>query len=145
MSKALVQEIPNPLYQSDWLVNLEDDIKFLEHHFTCEVGDYLWIAEAHRLNKLSRDDGEQFVQAEYMDGEKRITTLRPEDMPFDSGRKIPAIGMRRESCRFVLKVREIGVKWLDPDKRTKLVWVVAIERMPDVDLILNHYSRGILK
>ena len=140
MSKALIQEIPKSSWEGDWLINLENDIKFLEKHFVCEVGDYLWIAEAHRLNVV--DDK---VQAEYADGEKRFTTLNPDDVPLEPGRKIPPIGMLREACRFILKVREIDVQWLPKDKRTGLIWVVGIERMPDVDLILDQYKRGRLK
>ena len=145
VSKALIQEIPKNQWEGDWLINLENDIKFLEDHFVCGVGDYLWIAETHRLNLIEKEGSAIEVWSEYMDGEKRRVMIHPDHVPFKNGRKLPPVSMRREACRFMLKVKEIETRWADPDKRTRLIWVVGIERMPDVDLILDLHKRGILQ
>jgi hypothetical protein len=141
VSKSIAELIPKRLWEGDWIIDKENDIQFLEHHFVCGVGDYLWIAERHRLNIV----GDRVV-AEYDDGEKRQVLIPPDSIPFKNGRRIPPIGMRKEACRFIVKVREIGVKWtgLD-DKKTELMWVAAIERMPDPDMVIDHHKRGILK
>lgn len=141
VSKALAELIPKRLWEGDWLIDKENDIGFLESHFTCGVGDYLWIAERHRLHII--DDK---VVAEYEDGEKRPVMIPPAVVPFKNGRRIPPIGMRKEACRFILKVREIGVKWTGlKDTKNDLMWVVGIERMPDPDMIIDQHKRGLLK
>lgn len=147
VSKALIAEIPRKLFEGDWLVDLDNDITFLEQHFQCSVGDYLWIRETHRLTIKTDPTDPTFkeVHVEYLDGDKRKTDLLPEEVNFDDGRKIPPIAMKKLACRFVLKVREIGVQWADTDKRTRLIWVVGIERMPDAEYLLEQERRGVLK
>ncbi len=140
VSKALVVEIPKKEWDSDWLVDMTNDIAFLEHHFQCGVGDYVWLREAHRLHICGGDR----VKVEYPDGEERFTTLLVEEVNFD-GRKVPPVAMRKLACRHILKVREIGVRWADEAKRTRLIWVVGIERMPDAQHLLEQEKRGVLK
>lgn len=146
VSKALIQEIPRKLFEGDWLVDLENDIAHLEHHFQSAVGDYLWIRETHKLwiktNPTDKDFAEVWV--DYMDHEKRKTMLLPDEVSMPD-RKMPPIAMKKLAARFVLKVREIGVRWLDPEKRTRLIWVVGIERMPDADYVFELEKRGALK
>jgi hypothetical protein len=141
VSKSIAELIPKRLWEGDWVIDRENDIEFLENHFTCGVGDYLWIAEKHRLHIL--DDR---VVAEYGDGEKRTVLVPPSCVPFKNGRNIPPIGMRREACRFIVRVHEVGVKWTGlGDKKTELMWVVGVERMPDPDMIIDQFKRGLLK
>lgn len=146
VSKAIVLEIPKLLWEGDFLVDLENDIKFLEHHFQCGVNDMLWVRETHRLHIKTNPTDPEFRQVwvEYMDGETRQTTLLPEEVAFE-GRKTPPIAMKKLACRFILRVKEIGVRWLDEAKKTRLVWVVGVERMPNVDYVLEQERRNALK
>jgi len=139
VSKAVVVEIPRKDFEGDWLIDLENDIQFLEHHFQCGVGDMLWVRESHRLHVKEKQ-----VFVEYMDGERRLTSLLPGEVNFTDGRKIPPVAMKKLACRFILRVREIGVKWLDPDKRSRLVWIVGIERMADPEYVIELEKRGAL-
>lgn len=143
VSKALVCEIPKHLWESDFFVDLDNDIKFLEHHFQCKPEDYLWVRESCRLSIKGTDLGRE-VWVEYCDGQKRKTTLLPEQVEYPD-RKLPPIAMHKTSCRHVLKVKEIESRWADPDKRTRLIWVVGIERVADPDYLFEQERRGCLK
>ena len=143
VSKALVCEIPKHLWESDFFVDLDNDIKFLEHHFQCNPEDFLWIRESCRLSVKGTDLGRE-VWVEYNDGQKRKTTLLPEQVEHPD-RKVPPIAMYKAACRYVLRVKEIDSRWLDKDKRTKLVWVIGIERIADPDYLFEQERRGCLK
>lgn len=146
VSKALVCEIPKASWCGDFLIDLEDDKDFLEHHFQCQPGSYLWIREPHRLKIKTDATDPNFkeVWVHYDDGQSRKTTLLTDEVKHED-RHMPPIAMHKRSCRFILKVREIGVRWADPDKKTRLVWVVGIERMPDAEYVLEQERRGCLK
>lgn len=144
VSKSLVQEVPRKLWEGDWLINLNDDIKFLEQHFCCGVGDYLYIREPHRLTVKTNVTDPNFkeVWVEYVDLEKRKTSLLPEEVKYPD-RNMPPITMPKLACRYILKVRSIGVMWAD-DKKTRLVWVIGIERMPSAEYVLELEKRNAL-
>lgn len=143
VSKALVCEIPKTIWDGDWIVSMENDIKFLEKHFQSEVNDYLWIRESHKLSIKGTDLGRE-VWVEYVDGQKRKTGLLPEQVEYPD-RKLPPIAMYKAACRHVLKVKEIESRWADQEKRTRLIWVVGIERVADPDYLFEQERRGCLK
>lgn len=146
VSRAIVAEVPKPLWDTDWIVNMTNDIKFLDEHFMCEVGDYIWIQEQSRLTLKTDATDPNFkeIWVHYEDGQSRKTDLLPEEVKM-LDRKIPPIMMKKRSCRFIVKVREIETIWADPEKRTRLIWVVGIERMPDAEYVLEQERRGCLK
>jgi hypothetical protein len=132
-TKALIVPIPQKLWQGDWVIDLEDDIKFLEHHFDAQPGELLWIREKHRFNQL-----EDKVEVEYNDCTKRIPLLKI--YPKFTDRWMPPMGMPRRACRFILEVKEIEARWAD-EKRTNLVWVVGVSRKDNVDEIISAVER----
>lgn len=129
VSKAIVSPVPKKLWEGDWCIDLTGDIEFLSRHFQSDIGDYLWIGETHRF--FIKDER---VWVEFKDGDKKQTQFYPDEVPFVD-RWLPPIGMPRLATRFILKVREIDVRWTT-EKRTDLAWIVGIERMANVDSLL---------
>lgn len=120
-TKALVVPIPKKQWEGDWVVDLENDIKWLDDKFVAGVGDGLYIKEKHRFH----DKGEK-ITIEYQDGERRQTNKKPEDVRF-TDRWLSPVCMPKWAARFVLAVQEIETRWLD-EKRTQLMWVVGVTR-----------------
>lgn len=137
--------IPKKEWEGDFLVDLDNDIKFLANHFQAQPGSYLWVRETHRLSVKTNVTDPSFseVWAEYKDGERRKTTLLPNELTY-MDRWIPPVAMLRDACRFVLKVRDIEVMWSD-DVKTKLIWAVGVEKMAAPDYIIDQDKRGVLQ
>lgn len=144
--QAVPVKIPKDIYEGDWLVDMDNDIDYLEHHFQCSVGDYLWLAEPHKLHLKTDATDPNFkeVWVDYDDAEKKKTMLLPEEVRFWD-RRMPPLAMKKLASRLVFKVREIGVKWDNPEKRTQLYWIVGLERVPSADYVFELERRGALK
>lgn len=137
--------IPKREWEGDWVVNIENDIKFLAGHFHAQPGNYIWAREHHRLSIITDATDPEFeeVWCEYKDGTKKKTTLLPDELTYVD-RWIPPVAMFRDACRFVLKVRDIEVMWAD-DEKTRLIWAVGAEMMANPGYIFEQEKRGVLK
>lgn len=137
--------IPKKQWDGDWIINLENDIKFLAAHFQAQPGSYLWVRETHRIFTKTNPTDPEFceVWVEYRDGEKRKTTILSGEVAH-MDRWIPPLAMLRDATRTVLKVHEVDVEWAD-DKRTQLTWVIGAERVASPEYVLEMDKRGVLK
>lgn len=133
VTKAIVTPVPRDLWSGDFLVEMEDgDISWMEEHFPVGVGDYIWVREKHRYHEPK--SGAKLV-VEFADGEKHSTSLKLDDIRFFDGRWMPPLALHKRAARFVLKIKEIGVRWSD-EKKTDVLWVVGIERPSNPSYII---------
>jgi hypothetical protein len=128
-SKPLLTQVQVPIpkqqWDSDWIVSVEDDIKWLSDKFMADVGDYMWVREAHRLHLTP-----EAVVCEYADLEKRQVPVRSDEVRWP-GRKLAPLCMFKRAARYVLKIHAIDTMWAD-DKKTNLVWRVDVSRCGNV-------------
>jgi hypothetical protein len=122
--------IPQTYWQGDWVVDIENDIKWLNDKFNVGVGDYLWVREPHQY-LLGENDS---VICVYPDLEKRYVGLKHEDVRFPE-RKMPPVCMRKQASRYVLKIHDIDTVW--NENKTQLMWDIKVSRVGDFSQLLK--------
>lgn len=126
--------IPKQHYEGDWIVSIEDDIKWLNDKSPSSVGDGLWVRETHRyLLDWPR------VICEYGDLEKRAVPIDPCEVRFPE-RKMAPLCMFKRSARYVLKIHSIDTVWVG-DGRTALAWKMDVSRIGNVEELLRDESK----
>lgn len=126
--------IPSALWSSDWLVDLANDITWLNDKSASDVGDGLWVRETHRYLL----DGSNVI-CEYPDLEKRIVPVEQHEVRFPERRLAP-LCMFKRAARYVLKIHSIDTVWADL-KRTALVWRMDVSRVGSVEELLKDESK----
>lgn len=126
--------IPPAHWNTDWIVSMEDDIKWLSDKFMADVGDYLWVRESHRLHLVGTK-----VVCEYADLERREVPVEQCEVRFD-GRRMAPLCMFKRAARFVLKIHGIDTAWANPEK-TQLNWILDVSRVGDVAPLLGDESK----
>jgi hypothetical protein len=121
--------IPRQIYDGDWIVESENDIKWLNDKAPALVGDGFWVRESHRY----LFDGAKVI-CEYSDLEKREVPVEQSCIRWE-GRKLAPVCMYRKAARYVLKVHKVDTVWADP-KRTQLNWIMDVSRIGDVLSVL---------
>lgn len=136
--KALLTQvqipIPPGLWNTDWIVNLSDDIKWLNDRSASDVGDGLWVRETHRYLL----DWPKVI-CEYADLEKRAVPIDPCEVRFPE-RKMAPLCMFKRSARYVLKIHTIDTAWTD-EKKTALVWKMDVSRVGNVEELLKDETK----
>ena len=138
--KQLPIPIPRRLWLGDWCVDLENDIGWLASHYHTQPKEgFIWIQEKHRLTLVNQPDLSSAVQVEYANGEKRMTSITPDQVKFFD-RWLPPIGMFRNAARMVLGIEDIQVKWAT-DKRADLFWLLSIVRHPSPEQVFAEVDK----
>lgn len=140
--QAMPVPIPRARWESDWIVDLEDDIHWLASHYHTQPGSFLYIQELHKFTSVTTvgaDGGVDVVWVEYKNGGDRATTISPDRIKFFD-RWLPPIGMLRDAARLVFGVEKVTVSWLN-EKRTDLYWNVQLVRHPSPEQFFAEWDK----